>query len=103
VLLSVTDLAVDSDNTTYFNVTVSNSEYSTLSANLTQFKVNREDQTTEEVAVESPPDLPYILSVGESVTFKCLWDWTDIQEERVIVVVETSEGYFGQSEIYAIG
>ncbi|UCC58849.1 MAG: hypothetical protein JSW14_02815 [Candidatus Bathyarchaeum sp.] len=103
VLLSVTELNVDSDNTTYFNVTVSNSEYSTIPANLTQIKVNLEDQTSVEVAVESPPDLPFTLSIGETVTFKCLWDWTDRQGEGVIVVVETSEGYFGQSTIYAIG
>jgi len=102
VLLSVTDINFDSSNTTYFNVTVSNSEYSTVSANLTRISVNLEDQTTVEVAVESP-GLPYTLQIGETVTFKCLWDWSDREEEAAIVVVETPEGYFGQSEIFQIG
>jgi hypothetical protein len=102
VQLSIAEINVDSSNTTYFNVTVTNSEHSIISANITSIKLNLEDETTVEVVTESP-SLPYTLSIGETVTLKCLWDWTDRRGEGVIVVVDTSEGYFGQSEIYVIG
>jgi hypothetical protein len=102
VLLSVTDIAVDSADTTYFNVTVTNSIYSTLTANLTRIQLNLQDQTSVEVSTETPT-LPYELPIGESITFKCLWDWTDRQNEAIIVVVETAEGYFGQSQTYVVG
>lgn len=102
VLLSVTDITVDSFNTTYFNVTVTNSIHSTLPANLTSVKLNFADQTSLEVTTETPA-IPLELPVGESVTLKCLWDWTDRQETAIIVVVETDEGYFGQSETYIVG
>jgi hypothetical protein len=102
VLLSVTDITVDSSNTTYFNVTVANSEYSTLPANLTLVQLNFQDQTSLQVTTETPT-LPYELQVGQSVILKCLWDWTDKQETPIIVVVETAEGYFGQSQTYVVG
>jgi hypothetical protein len=102
VLLSVTDISVDSSNTTYFNVTVTNSEYSTIPANLTLVQLNFQDQTSLEVSTETPI-LPYELSIGQSVILKCLWDWTDKQDTAIIVVVETAEGYFGQSETYVVG
>ncbi len=102
VLLSVTDITVDSFNTTYFNVTVTNSEHSIIPANLTRVQLNFADQTSLEISTETPT-LPFQLPVGQSVTLKCLWDWTDRQQEAVIVVVETAEGYFGQSETYVVG
>lgn len=102
VLLTVTNITTDSFNTTYFNVTITNSIYSILPANLTIVKLNFADQTSLEVPSEIPT-LPLELPVGQSVTLKCLWDWTDRQETPIIVVVETDEGYFGISETYIVG
>jgi 3D (Asp-Asp-Asp) domain-containing protein len=102
VILSVTDITVDPSNTTYFNVTVTNSEYSTIPANLALVQLNFQDQTSLEVSTETPT-LPYGLPISESVTLKCLWDCTDQQDTPIIVVVETSEGYFGQSDTYIVG
>jgi hypothetical protein len=102
VILSVTDIEVDSFNTTYFNVTVTNSEHSTIPANLTRVQLSFQDQTSLEVPTETPT-LPYELSVGESVILKVLWDWTEQQDTPIIVVVETAEGYFGLSETYVVG
>jgi len=56
------------------------------------------DQTELIVFVEPPPDLPYILPIGESVTFKCLWDWTDRRGENVAITIRTPEEYFGVTQ-----
>ena len=82
---------------TFFNITVKNSEYSIVSANLTLVELRFPDGTTQEVSVESPPDLPFTLPIGDSVTFKCLWDWSDSGGETVAITVETPEGYLGYS------
>ena len=93
--LSITDAAFDTSTMTYFNITVKNSENSIVAANLTLVEIMFEDYTTEEVSVESPPDLPYTLPIGDTVTLKCLWDWSDNREETVGIYVKTPEGYLG--------
>ena len=80
---------------TNFNITVKNSENSIVAANLTLVELTFEDYTTEEVSIESPPDLPYTLQIGDTVTLKCLWDWSDNRGETIAITVETPEGYLG--------
>jgi hypothetical protein len=80
-------------NTTYFNITVTNSEYSIMQVNTTRISVTLQNGTSWNVNVEPPPPLPYILSPNESAEFKCLWNWTNYQGETVTVKVETLEGY----------
>jgi len=78
----------------FFNITVKNSENSIVSANLTTIEIHFSDGTTQEVSVESPPNLPYTLPIGDTVTLKCLWDWSDNRTETVAITVKTPEGYF---------
>jgi len=80
---------------TYFNITVKNSENSIVSANLTLVEIVFADYTTLELPIESPPDLPYTLPIGDTVTFKCLWDWADNRGETIAITVKTREGYLG--------
>lgn len=93
--LSITDAAFDTSTMTYFSITVKNSENSIVAANLTLVEIMFEDYTTEEVSVESPPDLPYTLPIGDTVTLKCLLDWSDHRGETVGIYVKTPEGYLG--------
>jgi len=93
--LSITDTTFDTSTMTYFNITVKNSENSIVSANLTLVEIVFEDYTTLELSIESPPELPYTLAIGDTVTLKCLWDWSDNREETVAIYVETPEGYLG--------
>ncbi|MHC3129436.1 MAG: hypothetical protein IBV52_05095 [Candidatus Bathyarchaeota archaeon] len=93
--LSITDTTFDTSTMTYFNITVKNSENSIVSANLTLVEIMFGNYTTLEVSIESPPDLPYTLPIGGTVTLKCLWDWSDNREETVAIYVETPEGYLG--------
>jgi hypothetical protein len=93
--LSITDAVFNISNMTFFNITVKNSENSIVSANLTLVEIFLEDYTSLELSVESPPDLPYTLPIGDTVTLKCLWDWVDNRGETIAITVKTSEGYLG--------
>jgi hypothetical protein len=96
VILIITSISFDTANTTYFNITVRNSEYSIIQVNITRITVTFENETSLEVAVESPP-LPYPLPPNDTVLFKCSWNWTNNQGENVIILVETLEGYKASS------
>ncbi len=93
--LSITDPVFSTSDMTAFNITVKNSDNSLVSANITTVKLLFADSSTLEVSVESPPDLPYTLPIGDTVTLKCLWDWTNYREEGIAIMVETPEGYLG--------
>jgi hypothetical protein len=93
--LSITDPVFDTTNMTHFNITVTNSEYSIDVANLTTVEIVFSNYTSIEASVEAPPALPYTLEIGDSVTLKVLWDWTNSRQETVGIYVTTPEGYIG--------
>ena len=93
VILAIPSALFDPANTTYFNVTVMNSEYSIAQANITLITVTLQNGTSFEVTVEPPLSLPYSLPPDDTVTFRCPWDWTNHQGENVIITVETLKGY----------
>jgi len=95
--LSITDSDFDSSELSKFSIAVKNSEDSIAVANLTTVEIVFEDYTTEEVSVELP-SLPYTLSIGDTVTLDCLWDWSDHRGETVQIYVKTSEGYLGYTQ-----
>jgi hypothetical protein len=96
--LSITDAIFDPSTLSSFSITVKNSENSIVAANLSTVEIRFTDQTTQEVSVESPPDLPYTLPIGDSVTLKCLWNWSGHREETVVIYVKTPEGYLGYKQ-----
>jgi len=93
--LSITDAVFSTSNMTFFKITVKNSENSIASANLTLVEILLEDYTRLELSVESPPELPYTLPIGDTVTLKCLWNWVDNRGETIAITVKTPEGYLG--------
>ena len=93
VMLTIPSVLFDPTNTTYFNVTVMNSEYSLAQANITLISVTLQNGTSLEVTVEPPPSLPYSLPPDDTATFRCTWDWTTRHGENVIITVETLKGY----------
>jgi hypothetical protein len=92
--LSIINPIFDTSNVTVFEITVKNSENSIVSANLTLVEILFSNGTTLEVPVESP-ELPYTLPIGDTVTFKCLWNWVNNREETIAIMVKTPEGYLG--------
>jgi len=93
VILTIPSALFDPANTTYFNVTVMNSEYSLAQANITLITVILQNGTSLEVTVEPPPSLPYSLPPDDTITFKCSWNWANHRGENVIITVEALKGY----------
>ena len=93
--LSITNAVFSTSNVTVFKITVKNSENSIVSADLTLVEILFANGTTQEVSVESPPDLPYTLPIGDTVTLKCLWSWVNSRGETIAITVKTPEGYLG--------
>lgn len=93
--LSITDPVFATTGMNSFNITVTNSEYSIDVANLTTVELVFSNYTILEVSVEEPPALPYVLEIGDSVTIKCLLDWSGTRQETFGIYVKTPEGYIG--------
>jgi len=88
--LQITDVDFDSSfSITSFDLTVQSHENSTTYVNITDITV----QTTTLEAENVTPLLPYTLNPNSSVTFKCLWNWTDYQNTSVTIAVNTLQGY----------
>jgi hypothetical protein len=93
--LTITDARFATADTGSFNITIKNSENSIASANLTTVELLFSDATTQEVPVVSPPALPYDLPIGDTITLKCLFDWSERRTETLAITVKTPEGYLG--------
>ncbi|NIU81455.1 hypothetical protein GWN63_04330 [Candidatus Bathyarchaeota archaeon] len=89
--LKITDTAFDPSDKSYFEVTIKNTENSSVAANITKITVSVDDKTVE--MKELIPHLPKMLEVDSSVTFRCSWAWAGYQGEQVRILVETSQGY----------
>ena len=86
VLLTITGAVFNATETNHFNVTVKNSEFSILDANVTAIGVTPEG-AQENVIANVTPTLPRVLSPNSSVEFTCLWNWTEYQGVPVTITV----------------
>lgn len=100
VVIEITDVLFDVTNTTYFDVTVENSEDSPTYVTLSNITVAVENESFSDIPVIPPLSLPYRLVPKTGVTFKCSWNWTDYREKNVTVAVHTLQG-FTESTIQA--
>ncbi len=91
-LIEITDVLFNPANTTYFNVTVLNPENSLTYADIGRITVTMENGTVQEIT-EVVPSLPYVLYQNSSVTFTCMWNWTDYRGKSLTITVYTLEGY----------
>lgn len=96
--LSVTDVNFDTSNASVFEVTVKNSENSIATANITTVQLQLEDDTIVTATIEQPANLPYTIEIGETVTLRCLWDWSSNRQETIILAVQTEEGYLAYKQ-----
>ena len=90
----VTDLGFDSSiSIAYFSLTIQSHENSTTYVNITDITVQTKTLKAEDVI----PSLPYTLNPNSSITFKCLWDWTDYRNANITIVVNTLQGFFSNT------
>jgi len=79
----------------YVNVTVFDSQYSPLTANITQISVTVNDVTSVIDGTLSVPTVGssgYVLSTGEEVTFVCPWNWSTYSGQNVTFTVQLAQG-----------
>ncbi|MEM3442282.1 MAG: hypothetical protein QXM86_00265 [Candidatus Bathyarchaeia archaeon] len=100
-ILDITDIVFDYTDTSYFNLTVRSSEYSTATAFLNMINLTLPDQTT--ITLETSPPLnviPVALPKNESLTIKCFWNWASIRKENVTVSVYTKQGFAAPTKTF---
>lgn len=89
--VTITNVAFDSQDPTFFNVSILNPSISPSSVTVTRIMVSTEDEILHSVTAVTPP-LPITLSINKSKTFKCVWNWTDYTGEDIKVHVVVADG-----------
>ena len=91
IILEIISIIFGPANTT-FNMTLLNSGFSIKSANITRITVTFENGTVVEI-VTVDPQLPKVVSEGESVVFTCTFEWFKYPGINVTVTAYTEEGF----------
>ena len=89
--VTITNVAFDSQDPTFFTVSILNPSISPSSVTVTQIMVSTEDETLHSVTAVAPP-LPVTLSISKSKTLKCVWNWTDYTGEDIKVHIVIADG-----------
>lgn len=89
--VTITNVAFDSQDPTFFDLTLLNPSISPSSANIAQIMVSTEDGVLHDITTVTPP-LPVKLSISESKTLKGIWNWTSYSDENVDILVFLAEG-----------
>ena len=98
IILEISNITFNPLNTTIFNFTVKNTEYSLSDANITEILVTTENEIVANVTDKVVPSLPQVLNRTQLIPFNCTWDWADYSGENVTIVVQTEEGYSASSD-----
>jgi len=93
VILEITDVAFDPLNTASFNVTVKNSEFSIMNANVTEITVTVNGISGNITGVVPSLQGGIVLSPEANRTFTCFWNWSLYSGKNATIVVQTQEGY----------
>lgn len=93
IILEITDVAFDPLNTTRFNVTVKNSEFSTMNANITEITVTVDGISGNITDVVPSLQAGITLSPEANQTLTCFWNWSVYSGKNATIVVQTQEGY----------
>ncbi len=97
VILKIPKVSFDLNDTTYFNVTVENSEFSLDYAFIMGIATTFENGTVKDVAVVPSRSLPRVLHPNQSASFLCLWDWSDYRGKNFTITVYTQQEYLAES------
>lgn len=76
-IISIETVEFSEQNTSFFDVTVTNPSYSPTSVNITRIMVRTTDDNRVHKISDTLPLLPYRLNRGFSQTFRCNWNWAN--------------------------
>jgi len=88
--VTITDVDFDPQDAKSFNLTLLNPSLSPFSASITQVMASTEDGDLHD-DIGTDPTLGE-LSIGESKTFRCYWNWANYTDENVNVHVFVEDG-----------
>jgi hypothetical protein len=89
--VTITDVAFDPQDPTFFNLILLNPSFSPSSASVAKIMASTEDGVLHGISAVTP-SLPVELSIGESKTLKCIWNWANYTGEDIRVYVFIAEG-----------
>jgi hypothetical protein len=82
-------------DTQHILVTVQNSPYSTIPANVTMIQVRLENGTVDTIS-SMYPSLPQLIGIGNTTMFSLSWNWANYLNKTIDIVIHTNEGYSTQ-------
>jgi len=100
--LFITDVNFDETNNTKMSITVLNSAQSTTPVDITNITLTYDNKTEFISGSLADPHLPYSgLKTNETVTFNCIWDWSDqsYRDIDITVTVYTKQEFVSQPKI----
>jgi len=89
--VTITNVAFDSQDPTFFDLTLLNPSISPSSSSVVQIMVSTEDGVLHDITTVIP-SLPVPLLISESKTFKCTWNWTGYIGKDIKVHVFVADG-----------
>jgi len=91
-LLTITNTTFP--DTQHILVTVQNSKYSTIQANVTRIQIyNMENGKGYNFTSDVLPSLPWLVGIGNTTMFNAPWNWTSYLNLRIDITVYTNETY----------
>jgi len=99
IFLEIVEVNFDPRDTTSFNVTVKNSEFSTMNANITEITVTVNGISGNITGVVPSLQGGIILSPKTNQTFTCFWNWSSYSGRNATIVVQTQEGYSASDSV----
>jgi hypothetical protein len=90
VKLELTPTFDETISVEYFNLTIKNTEDSTMNLTISDIQIS-----WESIKENVTPPLPYVLSPNQNETFMCSWswDWAKVGKQNFTIIVKTEEGY----------
>jgi hypothetical protein len=91
--LYIDEVKFDYSDTSYFNLTLSSSQYSTATVYLNKINLTLLGETPITLITLPPLQIIPIPIPNNSLTIKCLWDWNTHRNETIDVSVYTKQGF----------
>ena len=91
--LYIDEVKFDYSDTSYFNLTISSSQYSTATVYLNKINLTLLGETPITLITLPPLQIIPIPIPNNSLTIKCLWDWNTHRNETIDVSVYTKQGF----------
>jgi hypothetical protein len=94
-ILALLNPTFDYSDTSYFNVTLSSSEDSTVPATVTGLNITLANNQSISLYTSPPLNITGGLPIGtnQSLTLRCFWNWNLVRDENITVQAYTSQNF----------